>query len=84
MRYQDKITQQVFQRITAFGATRNVTSRVLGWQECAPDNSGRVKKFYLKREENISNTSHQTFLCNIIKSLWTEPMFMFSGFIILC
>ena len=82
MRYQDKITLQVFQRNDAFGATRNVTSRVLGWQECALDNSGSVKKFYLKREENICKVSHQTLLCNIIKSLWMEPMFMFSSFII--
>jgi len=84
MRYQDKITQQVFHRNFAFGATRNVTSRVLGWQECAPDNSGSVKKFYLKREENICEVSCQTFLCKIIKSLWIEQMFMFSSFIIMC
>lgn len=62
----------------------NKINKVLGWQECAPDNSGSMKKFYLKREENICKVSHQTFLCSIIKSLWIELMFIFSSFILSC
>lgn len=73
MTYQDKTTQQVFQENAAFGATRNVTSKV--GKRVTPVMLGTIlddlwagvwQNVNTKRDCDVCKVIHQAFLCSVI------------------